>query len=165
MSTEASEVTEGATVRLELEGGYRFRVHLGEGFAPLLMDEPGPLGDGAGPNASALLAAAVGNCLSASLLYCLRRARIDVVGLRSEAVVTPERNDEGRLRIGSIRVALHPEVAAGAEGRLGRCLELFEEYCVVTESVRAGIDVIVDVAPTTPVSDGTSEAIADASGA
>lgn len=157
MSKEASEITEGATVRLELEDGYRFWVDLGEGFPPLLMDEPAPLGDGAGPNASAVLAAAVGNCLSASLLYCLRRARIDVTSLRTEAEVVPARNAEGRLRIGSIRVELHPEVAAGAEGRLGRCLELFEDFCVVTESVRAGIDVAVKVVPATHEGDKAAE--------
>lgn len=151
MSEKAQEVAEAATVRLELEDGYRFRVDLGEGFAPLLMDEPAPLGDGTGPNASAVLAAAMGNCLSASLLYCLRRSRVDVVGLRTEVEVTPERNPEGRLRIGAIRVELHPEVAAGAEGRLGRCLELFEDFCVVTESVRGGIDVAVEVVPAAPV--------------
>ncbi len=161
MSKEASEITEGATVRLELEDGYRFRVDFGEGFPPLLMDEPAPLGDGAGPNASAVLAAAVGNCLSASLLYCLRRARIDVTSLRTEAEVVPARNAEGRLRIGSIRVELHPEVAAGAEGRLGRCLELFEDFCVVTESVRAGIDVAVEVVPATHEGDKAAEATPD----
>jgi hypothetical protein len=29
-----------------------------------------------------------------------------------------------------------------------RCLELFEDFCVVTQSVRAGINVEVDVEPT-----------------
>jgi organic hydroperoxide reductase OsmC/OhrA len=92
-----------------------------------------------------VLSAAVGNCLSESLLYCLRRARIEVTALRAEVEVTPTRNDRGRLRIGAIRVTLVPEVAPGAEGRYARCLELFEDFCVVTESVRGGIDVTVDV--------------------
>lgn len=31
--------------------------------------------------------------------------------------------------------------------RIGRCLELFEDLCVVTQSVRTGIDVQVAVEP------------------
>jgi hypothetical protein len=30
-----------------------------------------------------------------------------------------------------------------------RCLELFQDFCIVTESVRQGIPVSVDVAPAT----------------
>jgi organic hydroperoxide reductase OsmC/OhrA len=132
-------------VVLELEEGYRFRADFGDGRGSLVMDEPEPLGAGSGPNASAVLGAAVGNCLSASLLFCLRKAHIDVRSLRTEVEVTRGRNDRGRLRVSSVRVRLHPEVAAGYEGRLGRCLELFEDFCVVTEAVRDGIDVDVTV--------------------
>lgn len=56
------------TVRLTLEDGYRFRADFGPDLPALVMDEPAPLGSGSGPNAAALLGAAVGNCLGASLL-------------------------------------------------------------------------------------------------
>jgi organic hydroperoxide reductase OsmC/OhrA len=146
---QSSPGTEQATrVNLELETGYRFRVDLGDGFSPLVMDEPAPLGSGSGPNASRVLAAAVGNCLSASLLYCLRRARIEVKGLKTEVEVTSVRNQAGRLRIGGMKVVLVPEIASeGADARFDRCLQLFENFCVVTESVRGGFDVQVSVSP------------------
>ena len=134
-------------VRLELEERYRFTVDLGETFATLAMDEPAPLGEGSGPNASAVLGAAVGNCLSASLLYCLRRAHVEVEGLTAEVEVTPDRDGRGRLRIGSIAVRLHPVLGEGGEGRVARCLELFEDFCVVTASVRNGIRIDVAVDP------------------
>lgn len=137
-------------VNLELEAGYRFRADFGAGFEPVFLDEPPPLGEASGPNASAILAAAVGNCLSASLLYCLRRAHLEVGELHTEVEVTPVRNAEGRLRIGSLNVVLHPVVDSGSEGRFGRCVELFEDYCVVTDSVRHGIDISVHVEPSTP---------------
>ena len=133
------------TVRIRLETGYRFQVDLGEEFPALLMDEPAPLGEGSGPNAAAVLAASVGNCLSASLLFCLRKARLEVRGLTTEVEITRERKERGRMRIGGMRVVLHPDVAPGGEGRVARCLELFEDFCVVTESVRSGVDVDVDV--------------------
>lgn len=54
-------------VRLDQEEDYRFRSDFGvPGIQPLIIDEPPPLGDAAGPNASRLVAAAVGHCLSAS---------------------------------------------------------------------------------------------------
>jgi uncharacterized OsmC-like protein len=92
-----------------------------------------------------LLAAAVGNCLSASALFCLRRAHVQVHGMRTSVVASLVRNDRARLRIGGLRVRITPQVDAADTGRIQRCLELFEDYCVVTQSVRAGLDVSVEV--------------------
>jgi organic hydroperoxide reductase OsmC/OhrA len=137
-----------ATVVLELEEGYRFRADLGlPGVPPLVLDEPPPLGEGAGPDAARVLAAAVGDCLSASALFCLRKARVEVRGMRTEVSVSFVRNEQGRLRIGGIGVRMRPEVARGDVGRIRRCLEVFEDFCVVTQSVRGGIDVRVEVEP------------------
>jgi organic hydroperoxide reductase OsmC/OhrA len=111
------------------------------------VDEPPPLGAGHGPNASRLLAAAVGNCLSASALLCLRKARIDVRGMRTTVRSSMVRNEKGRLRIGTIRVDIEPVVSPADRERMSRCLELFEDFCVVTQSVREGIDVEVAVTP------------------
>lgn len=138
----------GITLTLDLQKDYQFLVDFHEdGIPPLRMDEPPPLGEGHGPSASRLLAAAVGNCLSASALFCLRKARITVNGMRTNVRASLERNPEGRLRIGGIEVKIEPEVALEDRERMGRCLELFEEFCVVTQSVRGGIDVKVEVQP------------------
>ena len=134
------------TVKLDLEDGYRFVADFEQpGVAPLLMDEPQPLGEGVGPNAARVLAAAVGNCLSASALFCLRRARIEVVSMHTEVNATLTRNEAGRARIGGIDVRIAPEVVEADVSRMKRCLEIFEDYCLVTESVRKGIDVGVTV--------------------
>lgn len=134
-------------VGLDLEHDYRFRVDFGAHHEPLVMDEPPPLGNNDGPNASAVLAAAVGNCLSASLLYCLRKARIEVDGMHTDVRVSLARNEAGRLRVSAIRVELQPRVTDETSGRVERCRQLFEDFCVVTESVRTGIDVEVIVSP------------------
>lgn len=144
------------TVALSLQEGYRFDLDFdpgssaGLGVHTLVMDEPEPLGQGAGPNASRLLAAAVGNCLAASALYCLRRARIDVQGMSGVVKGTLARNQAGRLRVTSLAVELQPVVPAAQRERMGRCLEIFEDFCVVTQSVRQGLDVAVSVQPQDP---------------
>ncbi len=128
---------------------YRFDVTFDdETWAPILVDEPEPLGEGAGPSASRLLAAAVGNCLAASLLFCLEKARVELSDLSAHVEGTMERNEEGRLRIAEMNVTLRPRVEGEPSKRYDRCLDLFEDFCVVTQSVRAGIDVDVRVEPT-----------------
>lgn len=109
----------------------------------LTVDEPAPLGRGAGPNAADLLAAAVGNCLSASLLMCLQKSRADVRSLSATVTARIERNDKGRLRIAGIDVEITPELGAGDAAKLARCRGLFEEFCTVTASIRQGIPVEV----------------------
>lgn len=116
------------------------------GVPALAMDEPPPLGEGRDPNAARVLGAAVGHCLSASLLFCLRKSRIEVSGMETKVNGTIERNAQGRLRIGEIAVELSPQVPVKDRERLARCVEIFEQFCLVTQSVREGIDVRVAVA-------------------
>lgn len=135
-----------ATVSLELQQGYQFLVDFGmPGVPDLLMDEPEPLGAGQGPNASRMLAAAIANCLSASLLFCLRKARVDVRGMRTDASAALVRGERGRLRVGDVSVRIHVDLEQPDSGRIARCLGLFEDFCVVTQSVRSGLDVSVEV--------------------
>lgn len=134
------------SVTLSLVDGYRFAADFGlAGVPPLQLDEPAPLGAGHGPNAARVLAAAIGNCLAASLLYCLRRSRIEVQGVDARVEGEMVRNARGRLRIGPLQVTLEPRVPADQRERMGRCLELFEDFCMVTQSVRDGLDVAVNV--------------------
>jgi organic hydroperoxide reductase OsmC/OhrA len=116
-----------------------------QGVPLLATDEPAPVGKGRGPNPAQLLAAAIGSCLGASLLFCLQKARVDVKGLQTVVEGTLVRNGAGRLRIGSIRVRLSPQVDGEDAARVARCRELFEDFCIVTQSVREGLDVEVTV--------------------
>lgn len=112
---------------------------------PLLLDEPVPLGDDKGPNASRLVGAAVGDCLSASLLFCLEKAKQQVNGIKTNVVGTMRRNERGRWRIAELDVRITLDVVADHAKRVNRCLSLFEDYCVVTASVRKGVLVNVVV--------------------
>ena len=145
------------TLELALQDNYRFTVSFGTAAVPdLTVDELPPLGAAAGPNPVRLLATAVGHCLGASLLYCLKRARVTVADLRITVAGTLVRNARGRLRVGSIDVTLAPDVAEQDRERIGRCLGLFEDFCVVTESVRHGIPVTVAVENLVPAATATA---------
>lgn len=138
----------GFEVQLTLQQNYRINADFDlAGVPQLTLDEPRPLGEGEGPNAARILAAAVGDCLSSSYLFCMRRARIEVKELKTFVAGTFTRNANGRVRIGSLKVRLEPVLADDKPERAARCLELFEDFCVVTQSVREGIDVQVAVAP------------------
>lgn len=130
-----------------LARGYEFVAEFPDivGGSAVLLDEPQPLGGNRGPNAASLLGAAVGDCLAASLAFCLRKSRVTVDGMTAIVATHVTRNEAGKFRISGIDVKLVPEVAAANAGKLDRCEQLFEDFCIVTESVRQGIPVNVTV--------------------
>ena len=131
------------TLKLIRQQDYQFDIQFDlAGVPDLQLDEPSPLGAGAGPNASRLLAAAVANCLSASLLFCLGKFKQDPKGLTAHVTGKMVRNDKGRLRVGGIAVDIRLEQTVE---RLSHCVDQFEDFCVVTDSVRNGIPVSVQV--------------------
>jgi organic hydroperoxide reductase OsmC/OhrA len=132
------------TVLVDRVDGYEFRVRFDKDhFEAIWLDEPAPLGNDSAPNASRLLAAAIGNCLAASLLFCLNKSKTHVSSLSSRVRVELVRNEAKRLRIGQVNVELTPEVE-DVTALLG-CIDAFEDFCVVTQSVREGIDVRVRI--------------------
>ena len=133
------------SMTLERLQDYEFKTTFDWNVNTLLLDEPEPLGGGKGPNASRLIGAAVGNCLSASLLFCLDKAKQNVKSLTTEVSGTLRRNERKRLRLGSLDVHITIDVDAAEPERVTRCIDLFEDYCVVTASVRKGVDVNVVV--------------------
>jgi uncharacterized OsmC-like protein len=139
-------------VSLSRHEKFQFDVDFRDGSgATLRMDEPAPLGDGVGPNAAKVLAAAIGNCLSASLLFCLGKAHIDVGDVETRITGTIVRNERGRMRLGSLKVHIDPDIGAVPPEKIQRCLDIFEDFCIVTASVRDGLDVEVEVgAPVEP---------------
>lgn len=134
------------SLSLERVQDYEFKVDFGmPGVDPLLTDESEPLGKGQGPNPSRMLGAAVGNCLSASLLFCVQKSRLEVASLKTEVEGALERNEAGRIRIKEFNVTITIDVAGATPERAKRCLELFEDFCTVTASVRRGVPVHVRV--------------------
>lgn len=133
------------SVKLKRSEGFVFHVDFGqEGFTDLIMDEPEPVGGDNGPNASRVLAAAIGNCLSASLLFCLQKSRVGVEGLETNVKGYTRRNEEGRWRISNVVVEIGLNFV-GDYDKIQRCLDIFEDFCVVSQSIKEGIPISVNV--------------------
>ncbi|MCX6650996.1 MAG: OsmC family protein [Methanomassiliicoccales archaeon] len=133
---------------LEMVHDYQFRVSFDdEGLADIISDEPKPVGGGEYPNATRYLSAAVGNCLCASLTFCLRKARSEPISIKARVKTVLGRNEKGWLRVQGMQVTIFPEVDDPA--KLERCLPLFQDFCTVSAAVRKGIDIEVIVEPQT----------------
>lgn len=134
-----------ARVSLRQQQDYRFEIDFGAGVPALMGDEKPPLGGGTGPTPVQLLAAAVGNCLSDSLLFALRKFKQAPEPISTDVTADIGRNAEGRLRVQSFAVRLQLGVAGDTLQHLDRALEQFENFCTVASSVSQGIPVQVTV--------------------
>ena len=144
--TEEKEFT--YEINMEKLENYKFLVDFGKKSIPsLLMDETEdvPGGEETGPTASMLMGAAAGNCLSASLIFCLSKKRVNLKNLKTKITLKRKRNDKGYWSISGIVVDLHPEIAEEDRERFNHCVEIFRNYCIVSNSIETGIPLTVNI--------------------
>lgn len=132
-------------VSLRQAQDYQFHIHFDAQMPVLVSDEPAPLGTGQGPSPVQMLCAAVGNCLSDSLLFALRKFKQSPEPIQCDVEAEVGRNAEGRMRVLNMRAQLRLGVPAGQLEHLNRVLDQFEAYCTVTQSVGQGIPIAVEV--------------------
>ncbi len=134
------------TLTLEQVRDYELRLHFDKPeLADLIVDEPPPLGRNAGPNPARLLAAAIASCLTASFVFCARKSRLETGPLRAEVSMEIVRNENKRLRVGRVKVTIDPALSPADLDRARRCREIFEDFCTVTQSIRQGVNVEIEV--------------------
>ncbi|MGO9547056.1 MAG: OsmC family protein [Rhodomicrobium sp.] len=132
-------MTEEIRITITREENYRFLVDFGPAIAAMTADEPGPLGEGAGPSPQQMLAAAIANCLSASLVFAVRKFKEDPGKITATAICEIGRNEKNRLRVTGIKVSIALGVEPETLGHLDRALAQFEDFCTVSQSVKSGI--------------------------
>ena len=133
--------TSVVSIELHQQQDYAFRIDFGGAVPALLADEPPPLGRYQGPSPVQLLASAVGNCLSDSLLFALRKFKQSPEPLHTTVQAHVGRNAEGRMRVLRIEADLRLGVPADALQHLDRVLGSYEAYCTVTQSIAQGLPV------------------------
>jgi len=143
---EVKEITEKSFVtKLQLIDNYKFNAEFDVDYLPnIILDETKPEGEGVGPNPPRLLSAAVGHCMSTSLVYCLKKARVMIEDIQTKVTTNVYRNDQQKLRIKNIDIEIQLKVKEEDKYRVPRCLKLFEDYCTVTQSLRNGVEVNVN---------------------
>lgn len=130
-------------VNLELLEDYTFKVDFDD-MGYIITDEAPPLGKGEGPNPSRLVATAVANCLAASLIFALSKKKQKPKNLKAQAQGNLHRVN-GLWRIEKISVNLDLDTDGIADDMLKEVLGVFEDYCIVTQSIREGIPVSLTV--------------------
>jgi uncharacterized OsmC-like protein len=136
-------------VTLTQQHDYRFDIHFGGDVPVLTGDEPAPLGAGLGPSPVQLLSAAVGNCLSDSLLFALRKFKQAPEPIHCTVTSEVGRNPLGRMRVLTMKAVLTLGVPAASLEHLDHVLGQFEAFCTVTQSVGQGIPITVEVLDST----------------
>jgi uncharacterized OsmC-like protein len=128
------------------EEGYRFNITFDElKEVKLIMDEPKPLGKSEGPTAAMMLSAAIGHCLSSSLKFCMEKSRAPVKDVAADVETSLARDSGGRWRVEGIKVKMKVTSEEKSKEKLDRCKGIFEDFCIVTASVRDGVKVDVSV--------------------
>jgi uncharacterized OsmC-like protein len=137
---------ESITLTLTQESAFAFRVEFnGTDLSSLHVDETPPAGGGTGPDPARLLATAIGHCLSSSLFFALAKFRNQPGRIVTRVTAEHARNEHRRLRIARVFVEIALPEAAADYAQIDRILGEFEDFCTVTESVRAGVTVVVSV--------------------
>jgi uncharacterized OsmC-like protein len=131
------------SVTMKVLKNYSFQIDFGD-YGNIISDEPEPLGGGEGPNPVRLLAASVANCLAASLMFAIRKYKEDPGDVSAEISGELERVDK-LWRVNNLQVDLFLGNKKQDIPHLQRALEQFEDFCIVTQSVRKGIAVNLKV--------------------
>ncbi len=99
-----------------------------------------------GPDPSIMLMSAIVGCLSASYIFCMEKKNLAFDDYSVEAEYITHKNEEGLWRVKELNIKLMPSSNdEKIKKRIKQCSKIFERTCTVTESVRQGIKVNVDI--------------------
>jgi uncharacterized OsmC-like protein len=138
-------MSEEISVSVTRQSRYQFVVDFSPVATPLVADEPPPIGDGIGPSPTQLLAAAMANCLSSSLVFAAAKYKEDPGPLTTTATGVIDRNEKNRLRVTAVNVTITLGNAPQSSDQLQRALAQFEDFCTVSQSVHVGIPLSVTI--------------------
>lgn len=146
---------ENTIVNVKLKENMIFKSELGlKNLEVITIDETFERGGKAeGPDAAQLLGLALLSCLNASFIFCLQKRKLMLDDLEAIGEISFNKNERGYMRIKKIDVKMRPK-AKDPEvlKRINQCIKemksgymFFEETCIITPSLREGINIEVKV--------------------
>lgn len=106
-----------------------------------------------GPDAASLLGLSILSCLSASFIFCLNKRNLNPDDLEGYAEVSFTKDEKNYEHVKQIKVKIKPKTNdPDTLKRMKQCVRemrdgemYFEKTCIITPSVRNGIDIDVDI--------------------
>ena len=119
-------------------------------FTGMTIDEPEEFhGDDKGPSAVEYFGIGIGGCLGTSFAFCLKKMEVPVktMPLTIDVGVHHSSEDEGgHLRVTDVAAEIEVALENEDDAELfDLCIESYKKYCVVTQSVIAGVPVDVQI--------------------
>lgn len=142
-------MSETISVTLRQAEGYHFETAFGGGLRDYATDEPAPLGTGLGPSPTQMLLAAVGSCMSSSFHFAMGKFHEAPGEIVTQATATIGRDENKRLRVQGIHVAISFAAPAASIAHMERIAGQFDQFCTVGASVARGIPLHVTVTDNT----------------
>ena len=133
-------------VGISLEEELIFKCDLGQiKMQNLYIDERKIKTERIGPSPVKLLALSVLSCLAASFEFCLEKKNLTLSDLEGKAEITIARNKKKFWRVKRIDIEILPKIDnPEIRKRVDQCKQLFEQYCIISESLRKGIEINVN---------------------
>ena len=116
-------------------------------FIEMKVDEPESFhGTDLGPSSVEYLLIGIGGCLATTFAYCLQKRSVDITKLDiivdgKLAHVEPKK----RLRLVNVDVTIRylPQKNTSLK-KINMCIEEFEEFCIVSQSIQNGFPINVE---------------------
>ena len=135
-------------VDLDWTGNISFSASCRE-FTNITIDEPPDHGENKGPTPAEYLGIGIGSCLGVSLAYSCQKCDLAIEKLTVGVDLTLEDVEEegaSLQRVTGAAAEIEIQLVNPEDKEiLEMCLQSFEKYCVVTQSVMLGIPVTVNV--------------------
>lgn len=152
METEAEEPDRPHTYEVVASSDEPFQRGDVRGEHTLYSDEPDFLpvmaGDDEHPAPVDYLVFGLVSCQASVLRQCLEKSRIEDYRIRATGTIAsmrgepspPKMPDHTGNRIGEIDISIALQVSPEDESRARRCLDVYDQGCIVGQSLRAGIE-------------------------